>query len=369
MQEIQIEFMIEKKEGFGEDSEPLSFCGDTICAVGVFDGMGGSGAVKGAIKDNNEEHSQAYFASRMVKNAVEQLLTKTQNLTSTTLKEAIMQEFNEKIAARRSTSKLRSNLLRPYPTTMAFVLVENRPEDDYMIKSFWAGDSRNYLWTESGFYQISNDDLRDKKDPYENLKNDDVLSNCITSNGQFDINELCIEQETPFIVISASDGCFGYLRAPMYFERLLKDALAKADDEGDWKKNIIRCIQAVAADDVSLALRAVGFDDFNELKEKFVYYDYEPFKDIDDTLADLRNTEQKVRDLSQQYEKKLTSYWQQYKVGYMRYFMPPNSENQHSIEQSESKHDEEVIPQINDDVGSTDFTDYECGNLECNIKP
>ena len=172
MQEIQIEFMIEKKEGFGEDSEPLSFCGDTICAVGVFDGMGGSGAVKGAIKDNNEEHSQAYFASRMVKNAVEQLLTKTQNLTSTTLKEAIMQEFNEKIAARRSTSKLRSNLLRPYPTTMAFVLVENRPEDDYMIKSFWAGDSRNYLWTESGFYQISNDDLRDKKDPYENLKND-----------------------------------------------------------------------------------------------------------------------------------------------------------------------------------------------------
>ena len=36
-----------------------------------------------------------------------------------------------------------------------------------------------------------------------------------------------------------------------------------------------------------------AYTDFNELKEKFAYYDYEPFKDIDDTLADLRNTEQK----------------------------------------------------------------------------
>lgn len=322
MQDIHIKFMVEKKDGFGEDSEPLSFSNDTMCAVGVFDGMGGSGASKGAVKGNNEEHSQAYFASRMAKDAVEHFLESTQDeITAATLKEAIMQQFDEKIVDREIKSMLRSSLLRPYPTTMALVVVESRKETNYSIKSFWAGDSRNYLWTDTDFCQISNDDLKGKKDPYENLKNDDVLSNCITATGRFDIKELCIEQTPPFIVISATDGCFGYLKAPMYFERIIKDALVKAEDKNGWVKEIKDKIQQIAADDISLSLWAVGCDDFKELKKRFGQYDDKFFKDIDNAFDELKTAEQKLHEMSKRYESLLTSYWKQYKSSYMKYFL------------------------------------------------
>ena len=361
MEDIHIEFMVEKKDGFGEDSEPLSFHTDDRYAVGVFDGMGGSGASKGAIKDIEEEHSQAYFASRLAKDAVSHLLESTEDVTSESLKNAIMQHFKEKIAGQEIASRLRSNLLRSYPTTMAFVLVETGSETDYSIKSFWAGDSRNYLWTETGFYQISNDDLRDNRDPYENLKNDDVLSNCITSNGRFEVNELCIKQHVPFIVLSATDGCFGYLKAPMYFERILKDTLKEADDEKDWGKRIVESIQSVAADDISLALRAVGFDNFNELKERFCGYEGGPFKDIDGAFEDVKNAEHELIDASRKYEEKLISYWQQYKVKYMKYVLPEeaNCAVQHSPGRSDSKHEEETVSENNDDAGPTSLTDSE----------
>ena len=51
MNTINLKFMIEKKDGHGEDSDPLFLVKGDFCAVGVFDGMGGSGAGKGTQSD------------------------------------------------------------------------------------------------------------------------------------------------------------------------------------------------------------------------------------------------------------------------------------------------------------------------------
>lgn len=61
MKSISINFMTEKREGHGEDSAPFFLSTDDFCAVGVFDGMGGSGAAM--CKSDLGEHTKAYVAS------------------------------------------------------------------------------------------------------------------------------------------------------------------------------------------------------------------------------------------------------------------------------------------------------------------
>ena len=64
---ILLNFMIEKREGLGEDSDPLSFQtkDNDYLATGVFDGLGGAGAL--AVNSRFGIHSSAYVASRLVK--------------------------------------------------------------------------------------------------------------------------------------------------------------------------------------------------------------------------------------------------------------------------------------------------------------
>lgn len=61
--------MIEKKDGHGEDSDPLFLVKGDFCAVGVFDGMGGSGAGK-CKSDFGDGHTKAYVASRIIEESV-----------------------------------------------------------------------------------------------------------------------------------------------------------------------------------------------------------------------------------------------------------------------------------------------------------
>lgn len=69
MNTINLKFMIEKKDGHGEDSDPLFLVKGDFCAVGVFDGMGGSGAGK-CKSDFGDGHTKAYVASRIIEESV-----------------------------------------------------------------------------------------------------------------------------------------------------------------------------------------------------------------------------------------------------------------------------------------------------------
>jgi len=268
--------MNEKRgEGLGEDSSPLSLIrkGDTnnFCAVGVFDGMGGSGATKCASSSCGENKTHAYVASRVVEKSVENYCNKVSSIEvinadfmHDAIKEALEKEKKEYPAQQQSS--LKSRMIREYPTTLA-VVVAPLTEEGKTIHSYWAGDSRNYLWNKRGFFQISEDDIEPKMDPLENLSQDGVLSNCICADKDFKINykEILIEEEK-FIILSATDGCFGYFLTPMHFQGILLEGLKSSKNEKEWEKSIQKEIQRVTGDDSSLSLIAIGYKDFEELK-------------------------------------------------------------------------------------------------------
>ena len=231
--------MYEKKIGRGEDSDPILFVNMPISnfiAVGVFDGMGGAGSTEclSSFSVENNHKTKAYVASRIVRESISNLLINTSDfnqspLSDTRLKEAILKTYTEERIKYPSISKgvLRSSLIKDYPTTLA-ITTAFEIDNDIIINSYWAGDSRNYLWTEEGIFQISNDDIKGDLDPFENLREDAPLSNCVHADGEFVINNRIITSfpiNKRFIIMSATDGCFGYFQSPMDFEKVLYETL------------------------------------------------------------------------------------------------------------------------------------------------
>lgn len=273
MKSISIKFMTEKREGHGEDSAPLFLFTDDFCAVGVFDGMGGSGAAM--CKSDLGEHTKAYVASRIVKDAVENYIRHKadESITSTIDAEGIKQTAKSRLEQEKScfpakASGLRSRLVRDYPTTLALITSQITDEGS-LVNSYWAGDSRNFLWTQDGFFQISKDDLDSELDPLENLRNDAALSNCVCADRDFFINQKAITVQGKYILISATDGCFGYFLTPMHFHNVLLAGLKNSLDEDGWCLYVKDAFAKVTGDDVSLSLCAIGYESFDELKASF----------------------------------------------------------------------------------------------------
>lgn len=318
-----LQFMTEKKEGHGEDAQPLLVIKDKLVAVGVFDGMGGAGAAT-CMSEYGENYTKAYVASRIVRNEVEALLEDSlgkEDISSELLKVRISQRLKQEQEAYplKTKSMLRSKLVRDYPTTMAVVIL-CQTETEIQIDSFWAGDSHCYLWTNKGFFQISKDDLEEDNDPMENLRNDAAISNCICADRDFQINHRHIVlSKEPMVILSASDGCFGYFPTPMHFEDMLKRCLRQAKDEEDWEKRIIKHIQEVTGDDTSLSLIGVGFDSFDKLKKIMSSSLIPVVKKLKSMEKGIDAKKQKLTEMQDKYEQTIKSGWKDYKQKYMKY--------------------------------------------------
>ena len=85
---------------------------------------------------------------------------------------------------------------------------------------FWAGDSRAYVFDPDGARQLSTDDLRDPGDALANLRHDSVVSNAMSADTEFHVSYRRVELQAPFLLVCATDGCFGYVPTPMHFEHL-----------------------------------------------------------------------------------------------------------------------------------------------------
>ena len=94
-----------------------------------------------------------------------------------------------------------------------------------------------------------------------------ALSNCVCADNDFTINhkEIKIDKQ-PYVILSATDGCFGYCRTPMHFEHLLASSLFSSNNQEDWERRMKEQIQEISGDDFSIAIIAKGFKDFSELK-------------------------------------------------------------------------------------------------------
>lgn len=321
---ISICFYTEKKEGHGEDAPPLLTFKENICAVGVFDGMGGAGAAV-CRSDYGDGHTKAYVASRIVKESIESLLDNClgQVITPDLLKDKITARLREEQVKYpvKEQMVLRSKLVRDYPTTMALVTVINE-ESKYLVNSYWAGDSRCYLWTKDGFCQISKDDLEENNDPMDNLKNDSAISNCISSDRDFKINHLSIDltRGTQFAVLCATDGCFGYYPSPMDLECTLLDCLNESNSAEGWKQSVVSHIQDITGDDTSLSLIAIGFKDYEGFRHYFKGYSpkYDR-KRINKLRNDVLCSERQLNRKKKKYEEEIKLAWEQYKKIYMRH--------------------------------------------------
>ena len=329
--------MREKRIGQGEDSDPILFRSshsDEFISIGVLDGMGGAGGsecVSDYSKDNVHK-TKAYVASRIIRDAIEELLNISVDNNSIQdfgirLKDTILKRYEEEKKKYPSKSKvtLRSSLIKDYPTTLALVTVRTA-DNHFIIDSYWAGDSRNYLWTSDGLFQISRDDLRGEQDPLENLREDAPMSNCIYCGGDFEINQIRIDNlssSDKIILISATDGCFGYYPSPMDFERVLKETLIHSKSFEDWEEKLIKEFDSVTADDFSFAIATLGFDTIKDIKNAMSGHSDNSYKcyfrERSELERQIRKAERKLTILNKRKEQGLLRSWSDYKNTYLKY--------------------------------------------------
>lgn len=266
--DAHVGYSCEKIPSKGEDSWCYSF-NERAGIMGVFDGCGGLGA---ASYNKLSGKTGAYLSSRAAAGAAMEWFArgcKTGTFNVDTLKQQLMDYLSVCVSAAQTVqSKFRGSMVRLMPTTASVWLME--PDQDRLkVTSVSAGDSRNYILCKSGLLQISVDDLSGE-DAMSNLYNDGAMTNVISADGQFtlkqDMFSLDIAQ-SPMILISATDGCFGYLRSPMEFELLLLDTLMRASSADQWTLLLQSRIGEVAGDDQSLSMAAFGFGSFQNMQQ------------------------------------------------------------------------------------------------------
>ena len=327
-QPVAFGFNLGKIPGQGEDSDPILRAGRSLALVAVFDGMGGAGGTVYETPDG--PRTGAYIASRVARDVVEQrmaeLLRPDWYLDGEAAAEEIhrcvttaLQERLAELNAPRSG--LRSKLLRALPTTMALVALQRRSsaEDQWVAHVLWAGDSRAYVFEPNGLRQLTTDDLREPGDAMQNLRHDSVVGNAMSADVEFHVSYRAVELEAPFLLVCATDGCFGYVPSPMHFEHLVLDNLSLAADPHEWSSRLQTQITAVTGDDAAMAALAIGVE-FRQLQELFatrtqaLAADYlRPLDDARQTVAEAEAALEAARHREAQTTSEL---WQRYKPGY-----------------------------------------------------
>ena len=338
---LEASVYLEKIPDRGEDAEPLSRYDDNSKRglIGVFDGLGGAGSAVYEEKDKSA-HTGAYRASRLAKKTVEEYFESRLEAESTKNEEAIdFKELETKLGEEfkktageldKNPSKLKSDLIKRLPTTMAAIYLWDNTEDTKEFKCcpIWAGDSRCYLLnTSNGLHQLSEDELISNGDAFENLLNDSRLSNFINADIDFDLRSRTIGVELPCVFLVATDGCFGYLTTPMHFEFLLLRTLQDSQGKKDWEEMLKGEFERIAGDDASMALMAIGWRNFDRFKQAFkrrldiLDNDYiaqleKITQKIDELTRKTEELEQKKEDYIRQRRELRKDLWEKYKSTY-----------------------------------------------------
>ncbi|MDR0569054.1 MAG: hypothetical protein LBG87_07615, partial [Spirochaetaceae bacterium] len=195
-----LSFYTEKKPRAGEDSEPIAEeLGDKRYLLGVFDGLGGAGAKQWSVSPNifpaddplsdfnGKTVTGAKLAANIIREEVlrffkekerkEKKKGKDEKKLSEELTESmtlVLKNLLKKLEGNNPASRLKSGMLKSFPTTMAVCYIaENR--GDFI----WAGDSRGYILDADGLHQYTKDDLKSEGDALDNLNEDSPMSNYI----------------------------------------------------------------------------------------------------------------------------------------------------------------------------------------------
>lgn len=312
----------------GEDADPILRHGRDLGLVAVFDGMGGAGGTVYQTPDG--PRTGAYLASRVARDVVERrmvdLLEPDWNLdgkaAAEDLRRSVRSALVERLAELKAPpSGLRSRLLRALPTTMALVALQRAEPGGlaWGAHVLWAGDSRAYVFDADGARQLTTDDLRDPGDAMANLRQDSVVSNAMSADTDFRVNHREVELRAPFLVLCATDGCFGYVRSPMHFEHMVLRHLVAARSVEAWSATLQAEIASVTGDDAAMSVLGVGGDleelrallapRLEELERSFV-------RPIDDLVDAAERAERALDDARRRLAEESAGVWRAYKVGY-----------------------------------------------------
>lgn len=296
----------------GEDSYCYSFC-DTAGMLGVFDGCGGAGARK---HDAYSGRTEAYMASRLCAGAFYdsfRMTFPTDLPAEQIAREILAPNAIQLLAAHEPPKdgdglKITGSMVRTLPTTAAVALIQQTQNEELLVSAIWAGDSRVFLLDERGLAQLTEDDTS-VPDPMENLYEDGVLRNIFCSDRKVKVHCRTVKVKPPFVVLSATDGCFGYVSTPMEFEGMLIHTLLNADSPAQWESGLAKLIGAAAGDDHTLCLAAFGYSSFASL-QKALSRRYQHI------LQEYLNpvSEMPVDDRQSRYQ-----LWDRYQADYMRY--------------------------------------------------
>lgn len=84
-----------------------------------------------------------------------------------------------------------------------------------------------------------------------------------------DLHEKKICCSDPCVVMTATDGCFGYVESPIHFEILLLDTLLQSYCIEDWQEKLFGILKKISADDYTMCLAGFGYATFDELRATF----------------------------------------------------------------------------------------------------
>lgn len=296
----------------GEDSYCYSFC-DTAGMLGVFDGCGGAGARK---HDFYSGRTEAYIASRLCAGAfydsfraIFPCSLPASQVASEVFAPTSVQRLVAYEPPKDETGfEIKGSMVRTLPTTAAAALVQLEEDGSVLVSSIWAGDSRVFLLDSNGLAQLSVDDTS-VPDPMENIYEDGILKNVFCSDRRVKLHCKTIRIHPPFVVLSATDGCFGYVSTPMEFEGILLNTLLDANSPAAWEEKLTDLIGCSAGDDHTLCLASFGYSDFPSLQKSFAKRYAYILRHYLDPVQKLP-----VDDRQSRYE-----LWGQYQADYMRY--------------------------------------------------
>lgn len=266
---------LEKTVGRGEDAEPtLRLNSNGAAILGVYDGTGGAGAATARRLRDGTELSDAYVASRLVRDLMETWVSRQIDKQRGVGKPDGLAAWlaralqDEAVTVAGRDKGIQGSLRRKLPTTAATMAVIPS-KDGVWAETIWAGDSRAFALTPSNGLQVLTVDDTRVTDALALIRDDQPMLNVISADKPFKLNYRTVQRSGPVVFITATDGCFGHVFTPAHFEFLLLDKLLLADGPQQWAGSVIDEMGRFVGDDASFSLMATGFEDFSHLKDAY----------------------------------------------------------------------------------------------------
>ena len=265
-----LHFCGEVRPGYGEDNWCYGFA-NSSGMIAVFDGCGGSGSRQ---HKAYQDHTEAFMAARLCAGSLYESMHSsfTGEFTAEALTTQVLENaFNTCIACNVppvGSSSFKMKGLRTLPSTMASVLVQRADNGELLVSPIWAGDSRAYILDSTGLSQMTDDDST-QKDPMEGQYDDGILTNIICGDNPVNLHYCTYKVKPPFMVLAATDGCFGYVSTPMEFEGMILHTMLESSSVAQWEDNLRNLIGSFAHDDHTLCLASFGYGSFENIQKTF----------------------------------------------------------------------------------------------------